>query len=75
LSKAHKGKKKPPLSEEHRQKISKALTGRKGIKWSDEQRRKFSEAMKGHTTSEATRQKISAALKSKGILPPWIKNR
>jgi len=75
LSKAHKGKKKPPFTEEHCRKISKALTGRKGTPWSAEQRQLISEKLKGHTTSEATRQKISATLKSKGILPPWIKNR
>ena len=75
ISKAHKGKKKPPRTAEHRRKLSKALTGRKGIPWSAEQHRKHSETQKGHVVSEATRRKISAALKSKGILPPWIKNR
>jgi group I intron endonuclease len=75
IGKAHKGKKKPPMSAETRRKMSQARTGRKGTKWSPEQRRKISAALKGHTTSEATRQKISTALKSKGILPPWIKNR
>jgi len=69
ISEAHKGR---IVSKETRDKLS---VIHKGKRLTVEQRRKISEANKGHTTSEATRQKISATLKSKGILPPWIKNR
>lgn len=68
ISESQKGKKRTPLSEEHRKKISES---RKGITLSEETRRKLSESHKGRTAwnkgkkhTEETRRKISESLKA-----------
>lgn len=72
---AHTGKAKPPLSDEHKEKISKGNTGkvlsdsaklkvsmaRKGKSLSDEHRKKLSEAHRGKTPSIETRLKMSVS--------------
>jgi NUMOD3 motif len=63
ISKALRGKKRRPLSEEHKRKLSEAGRGRK---LSNETKRKQSESKKGHSVSEETRKKLSDA---------WYKNR
>ena len=55
-------KHRPPISEEHRQKLSKASTGRN---YSVKTRQKLSKANKGRKMSAETRRKISVALKGK----------
>ena len=62
ISKALRGKKRAPLSEEHKRKLSEAGRGRKH---SEETKRRRSESKKGHSVSEETRKKLSAA---------WYKN-
>jgi group I intron endonuclease len=62
ISKAQKGKKKPPFSKEHRRKLSEANKGRE---LSEETRRKMSKAKKGRECSEETRRKLSEAKKGK----------
>ena len=60
LSEALTGKKRKPLSEEHKRKISE---GNKGKVYSDETRRKISEGNKGKIFSEETRRKLSESHK------------
>lgn len=60
LSKAHKGRKREPLSEETKQKISTSLTGKqKGKIVSQETRDKLSKAMSGRERSEEHKKNIS----------------
>lgn len=60
ISEGLKGKKRSPLSEEHRRNLS--IAG-KGKKKSDETRKRMSETWMGHVTSPETRAKISESLK------------
>ena len=68
ISESQKGKKRTPLSEEHRKKISES---RKGITLSEETIRKLSESHKGRTAwnkgkkhTQETKKKISESLKA-----------
>lgn len=84
MSAAHHGKKLPPRTAEHREKIAAAARGRKasptvrekmsadrkGRKMSMEARAKMRDAALGKKASAATRAKISAAKKGK-TLPPF----
>ena len=77
LSKAMKGKKKPPCSEIHRKHLSEALKGQiawnKGLtKETNKSLRKQSNSLKGHPVLEETRKKISLSLKDK---PSWNKDK
>lgn len=58
ISKALRGTKRRPLSEEHKRKISEAARGRK---LSEDTKRKQSESKKGHSVSAETRKKLSDA--------------
>ena len=60
----NKGKKRGPMSEEQKQKLSEAL---KGIPRSQETKQKISDAKKGKKLSEETKRKISEA--KKGLIP------
>lgn len=76
---AHRGKPKPPMPEEIKQKISNSLRGRKrsdeeraaisrgrtGIKLSDSARNNISKSQVGRKTSEKSKKKISEKLKGK----------
>lgn len=71
LSTAHKGKKRKPLSDEHRRKISEGLKGANNPFYSkhhsDETRRKISETLKNKSThhTDVTKQKLSKLWKGK----------
>ena len=69
MSAAHKGKKRPPRSAEHREKLAIAQTGRapgnKGISPSDETRTRQSQAKLGIKLSKSTRNKMSVAHQGK----------
>lgn len=58
ISKAMRGRRKPPLSDDHKAKISATSRGRK---LSEETRQRQSAAKKGHAVSEETRRKLSEA--------------
>ena len=58
ISKAMSGRKKAPLTDSHKAKISAASKGRK---LSDQTRQRQSAAKKGHAVSEETRRKLSEA--------------
>ena len=62
----NKGLKLPPLTEEHRRKISE---GNKGKKMSEEAKEKIGKAHKGKEISRSTRDKLSNA--NKGQIP-WM---
>lgn len=62
ISKSNLGKSKPPLSDEHRRKLSEAAKKRKISK---EVRKKMSESHKGLKPSEETRKKLSDAKRGK----------
>jgi len=76
ISKANKGRKKPPLTEQHKKKISETLKnrkvtwghkiseGKKGRKLTEEQKQKVSTFHKGRKRSAETREKISEARKN-----------
>lgn len=57
-----KGRKRKPLSEEHKLKLSKAHTGKKHT---EEHIRKMAESLKGHIVSEETKRKIGLSNKNK----------
>ena len=67
-----KGKKLPPRSLEHSERISKALKGRKCKPFSDEHKKKISEARTGIPRPEITKRKMSISKKGK---PAWNKGR
>ncbi len=71
ISKAQKGKKKGPLSEETKRKISESQKGDKGYwygkKMPLEHRKKISEGNKGKTVSLESRRKLSKSLKGKYV--------
>lgn len=77
ISAALKGRKKPPLSEEHRRKLSEANKQRtgpnKGRVFSDEWRRRLGAAGRGRKRSAISRQKQSAALKGRVFSDEWRK--
>jgi len=71
-SESNKGKKRVPLSEEHKRKISETLKGKstwnKGIPCFEETKRKISKSLKGKKTgplSEETKKKMSEVHKGK----------
>ena len=69
----NKGKSPSPQT---RQKIRDALKGKRPpyieMCWTEEARRKHSETIKGRAMPIEVRQKISATLKRKGIIPPYV---
>lgn len=70
ISEAHKGKKRPPFTDEHIMKLSEALKGNtrnKGKHWklSEDTKTKISESLKGHFVSERTKKKVSESHKGK----------
>jgi len=73
MSMAHKGKKLPPKSAEHRAKLAEAQTGKspgnKGVSPSDEVRARLSLAKMGRKIPLETRQKMSAAHKGRKKSP------
>ena len=72
ISKSQRGRKCPPLSQEHRTKLSEALKGNKnsqGKFHSSETRMKMSNAHKGKPKTLEHRQKISLALKGRKRKP------
>lgn len=62
MSKAKRGKKLPPFSEEHKWKISEALKGMKRGPMSQEHKRKISKSLKGRIFTKGHVKKISKAL-------------
>lgn len=60
ISNSRRGKKRKPLSEETKRKLSLA---RKGMKFSDEWKRKLSESHKGNKHDDAAKAKISDAVR------------
>ena len=66
ISEALKGKKKGPMSEEHKQKISE---GQKGKKLSEETKQRISELHKGRKLSEEHKRKLSDSMKGKKLGP------
>jgi len=77
ISLSHIGKKKKPLTEEHRLKLSKAHKGKpswnKGKKFSEETKKKMSEAKLGKKGSEKQREMMRNRCGEKH--PRWIKDR
>lgn len=69
ISKGNKGKKKPPISEDTRNKLSEAGKRRKH---SEETKKKISDGNKGKKFSEETKKKISEATKGR---TPWNKGK
>ena len=63
ISESMKGRKKPPLSEEHKRKISESLKKRPPV--SQQTREKISKALMGHAVSAETARKISSANRGK----------
>lgn len=66
MSESHKGKKRGPISPEHKAKIIMANIGRSV---SAEQRKKMSESHRGKHPSEETRRKMSISMKGKNTGP------
>lgn len=59
MSEAKKGRKRGPMSEETKRKISEVNKGRKRGPMSEEHKRKISEATKGRIVSKETKRKKS----------------
>jgi len=83
---ANKGKKKPPVSDETRKKLSEAGSGKNNVmygkKHSAETRKKMSEALKGKVAhnkgkpmSTEQKQKLSDAMRGRKVDPEVIKRR
>jgi hypothetical protein len=81
IAAAHLGKKRGPLSEEHRRKVSERQIGKKlseetkrriaeahtGMKMSAEHRRNVSLALQGHEVTEETKKKMSQSQKGRRV--------